>query len=324
MIKLNLKVPDDYLHEETICDFVVSKSCKELWAVELDLLNEFDRVCKANNLRYWADSGTLLGAIRHKGFIPWDDDIDVVMMREDYTKLCSLASEFKSPYFFQTEETDPYSLRGHAQLRNSLTTGILKDELDYCLPFNQGIFIDIFPLDYIPDDDIECERFIKKLNSCSHFLYIMKQLTIRYKRTSGIKGIIKHLLYLLFKPFQKVLLESIYKKRNDLMTTYHDTKRVMKLFFFPTAITPKMQSSYFRDTESADFEFLSIPVPSEYDEVLKTFYGDWKTPKTGMAFHSGIVVDTNTSYTEYLNNIKQKTLHEQAPVKHQKHIRKRF
>ena len=147
MVKLNLEIPEGWLEPEEKWGFQVTRQRKEIWAVELDLLHELDRVCKKHGLTFFADSGTMLGAIRHKGFIPWDDDIDVAMMRDEYEQLCKIAGEeFSYPYFFQTEYTDHGTLRGHAQLRNSMTTAVLKDENHTQYPFNQGIFIDIFPL----------------------------------------------------------------------------------------------------------------------------------------------------------------------------------
>lgn len=166
MLPIKLKLPEHFLDEEIRCNYTVSHKMKKVWAVELDLLNEFMRVCKKYNITYYADAGTSLGAVRHKGFIPWDDDIDVMMFRDQYQKLCKIAKkEFKHPYFFQTEDTDPGSLRGHAQLRNSLTTGILQCELAGKWGYNQGIFLDIFPIDSIPDDD---EIFSKMQKSLSN------------------------------------------------------------------------------------------------------------------------------------------------------------
>ena len=156
MIELRLNIDKSFYKEETRDGYTISPEMKKLWAVELDLLNEFMSVCKRNNIRFSADAGTILGAVRHKGMIPWDDDIDVMMLREDYDKLCKIASkEFTYPYFFQTEDTDKGSLRGHAQLRNSATTGILYAEKEYKYKFNQGIFIDIFPIENLSEDTKE-------------------------------------------------------------------------------------------------------------------------------------------------------------------------
>ena len=118
MVKLNINLPQNFLDEETRCGFTISEKLKEVWAVELDLLSEFDRVCKKYGIKYIASGGTMLGAARHHGFIPWDDDVDLMMMRDEYDKLCEIApTEFKHPYFFQTEDTDPGFMRYFARLR---------------------------------------------------------------------------------------------------------------------------------------------------------------------------------------------------------------
>ena len=139
------RVAPTFLTEEIRNDFFVSIERKKLWTVLLDLLIELDEVCTRNNLRYFILGGTLLGAVRHKGFIPWDDDIDVCMPREEYEKLLKLQNEFKHPYFLQTPYTDPNFFWSSTKLRNSNTTQIV-DMFKY-QGFNQGICITIFPLD---------------------------------------------------------------------------------------------------------------------------------------------------------------------------------
>lgn len=93
----------EFCFEEEIRDgYLVTERVKKIWYTEINLLIAFDRMCKEYNLKYSVCYGTLLGAIRHKGFIPWDDDIDVFMMRDDYNRMLKIAPNyFKEPYFFR-------------------------------------------------------------------------------------------------------------------------------------------------------------------------------------------------------------------------------
>jgi len=192
----------------------------ELSAVLFDLLSEFIRVCDKYNIRWYADGGTILGAVRHKGMIPWDDDIDVMMIRSEYERFLKEAKdEFKHPYFLQTEQTDKGSIRGHAQLRNSLTTGILKSEQYLNCPFNQGLFIDIFPIDNIPDSDDEINDLTSEILKYKKLSRHLRDISLCYRyhfRKNiflSVKHCIQHMMYqLYFKKTGKYVYEGAYSR----------------------------------------------------------------------------------------------------------------
>ena len=157
-----LREKPEFYKEEIRCGYTVDEKTKRVWAVQLEMLDEVERICKANGLKYFADSGTLIGAIRHEGYIPWDDDIDLVMLREDYDKFVQIAPKWlKEDLVLQTVYTEKNYLRGHAQIRNSKTCGC--NEEDKKAGYNCGIFIDIFPLDGMPKTEKERKSWAKKI-----------------------------------------------------------------------------------------------------------------------------------------------------------------
>ena len=125
-----LREKPEFYKEEIRCGYTVDEKTKRVWAVQLEMLDEVERICKANGLKYFADSGTLIGAIRHEGYIPWDDDIDLVMLREDYDKFVQIAPKWlKEDLVLQTVYTEKNYLRGHAQIRNSKTCGCNEEDI---------------------------------------------------------------------------------------------------------------------------------------------------------------------------------------------------
>ena len=122
---------------------------RRLQLVELSLLKELDRVCRKHKIRYTVFCGTLLGAVRHKGYIPWDDDADIAMLREDYKKFKKVAHEINSDIgFFQDHSTDPAYLWGYGKLRRTGTYHMRTGQEH--IKCKNGVYIDIFPLDDIP------------------------------------------------------------------------------------------------------------------------------------------------------------------------------
>ena len=232
-LPIKIELPEHYLEEEVRCDYTVSRKMKEVWAVELDLLSELARVCSKHNIEFYAEGGTLLGCIRHKGFIPWDDDIDIAMTRDNYRKLCAATDDFHFPYFLQTEQTDFGSMRGHAQLRNSLTTGALESETD--LQINQGIFIDIFPMDVVPDAPEAFENQKEDIYKFKKKAFFYGRKLFSLSKKSKLKRAIK--LAIIKMPFTRNYIirksKSYYKKFEDACSRFDssDEERISLLSF---------------------------------------------------------------------------------------------
>jgi len=136
------------------------KTLRKAQLVMLEMLVEFDAICKKHHLQYWLDSGTLLGAVRHQGFIPWDDDIDLSMPLEDYNRFQEIAqSELSENIFFQTAETDPSFKADYIKLRSNKVDIIEFHEKDKELAYHQGVFVDIFPMLTLPSSDFHQEFY---------------------------------------------------------------------------------------------------------------------------------------------------------------------
>ena len=301
MVHINLNLPDEFFEEEERSGFTISKKRKEVWAVELDLLLKFDEICKKLNIRYFLDSGTLLGAVRDGHFIPWDDDIDVIMLREDYNVLLKRGpAEFEFPYFFQNAYTDHGYFRGHSQLRNSQTCAALSSEIEKC-HFNQGIFIDIFVLDGINDSIIK-----KQYKKRKRLLRVRSIINDTYAK-KDLKHVIKKCAYYLYKNKYKDISQVYYQIEN-MYKHENDTEYVDKVLFRKYPDIFYLKREWFADTTNISFEGYDLPVPACYDDVLKVYYGDdYMLPRQTNSYHDTFghfIFDTDKSYKEVLDSYR--------------------
>lgn len=299
-LPIKLKLPEDFLKPEVRCGYEVSAKLKKIWAVELDLLKQLLDVCKKHNIKIQVFAGTLLGAIRHKGFIPWDDDMDVAMSREDFDKLCAVAKdEFKEPYFFQTALNDRKYFFGFARLRNGLTTGVISgnESADY----NNGIYIDIFPLDGLPSSKIWSwiQRRIQIL--------VVKGCTT-YGRTKRKNNHYTEVISRLLRPIIRLLpfewWHGLYVGVLTIWTMHSDMLCLRTHFLFGERY--KILKAELADTIEVPFENLMVPVPRSYDAVLSRIYGDYmEFPSVELRgkWHEGqIHFDPDMPYKEYLKS----------------------
>lgn len=310
-IKLN--IPPGFLEPEVRDDYYIGAEIKKMWAVQLDLIMELDRVCQKHGIRYSAYAGTLLGVIRHKGYIPWDDDIDFMMTRSEYNRLCEVAKdEFKAPYFWQTEYTDRGSLRGHAQLRNSETTCLLDTEYPYKRKYNQGIFIDIFPFDGVPDDPDEYQKLKDDAERLQQQMTIRASFEENYcdeAETAG-KSFVKKAMHLLMSSpiHYAVNYDNIYRTYEATLARYSDTP-TKKLAMFPKGFRKDTDRYYpvedFETTQYMPFEFIKIPVIAGYDRFLRLTYGNYMRKVREKSVHGGMFCDTERPYTYYTEQIRR-------------------
>lgn len=308
MVQLKLAVPDGFLEDEVRCDHLVTRQMKEAWAVQLDLVSELERVCTKYGISYFAVGGTLLGTIRHKGFIPWDDDIDIMMMRDQYEKLCEIGQqEFRHPYFFQYITSESGYQYGYAHLRNSDTTAIEVGAKRNNFKFNQGIKIDIFPVDSLTDDEKLLNEQLKDarsiLKKANHFYGCTKDGI--YRHPSLFVMTIRKLASKVCSKMMRHLGDKYYRNYENVCKRFNNDKdtEMVGLICLSSVMNGKcliFPRNYFMSEQKLPFEFITMRVGQDYEKALDLEYGDWRTPIKGSAIHSELFFDTNKSYKNYI------------------------
>lgn len=236
----------------------------------LDLLLEFQRACQQNHLQYYLTAGTLLGAVRNRGFIPWDDDIDLVMPREDYDRLTGIL--FSEGYTLQNHRTEPHYPYYFTKLRKDGTYA--KEKMLSMIPMHQGMYIDIFPLDVCPDSDRLGTLFFKLtelLNSC---------LLARESQEFHC-GYTKWYMRALFQILKKLPNEIIFRIRESIRIFFRwisSGKRLCTVDGSHGFPRETYQREWFAKAEEMNFEGHPLPVPSGWDALLKNMYGEYMVP----------------------------------------------
>lgn len=287
-----------FLQQEVRGDYLVSAHIKALWAVQLELLEVFVRVCREEGLRFFAMFGTMLGAVRHGGYIPWDDDLDLVMPRADYDRLRTMGTAFPHPYYLQTPEGDPAFCGRILRLIHEDTTYIPKEKLsiNFAPPGHLGCAIEILPLDEVdsPERAEQIGARLRKLQKLRH-----------------LRSILERTPYEQLSPFYQKRCAPVRDKRyRELTEAYHaactlcrDEGIVCDYLTVPMSRHNKkalcFDRALFARAQMLPFEHLELPVPVGYRELIHTLYGEGLPPKRKRKPRHGGIVDTATPYKEY-------------------------
>ena len=285
----------------SINDYKISDKMRKIWQVELAMLDRVDAICKKHDIHYFLLHGTLLGAVRHKGFSPWDDDLDIGMLRRDYDRFMEIApKELEEPYFLQTMWTDHNCFFGGlAKLRNSETAGITERELGHNC--NLGIWIDILPVDYCIDDEKKLTSKERNIKQVCHWM-TAKVYGNELKRPDNIPSILYKIMTLVsfFIPYHHLC-----KKLDRAMRLYTVPSKNMAVFT-GAGKHRILNAADFKTTTLLEFEGRKIPVPVGYENYLFMTLGrdymkfppqEERKPK-----HTGIY-DPEHSYKEYIQKL---------------------
>lgn len=276
---------------------------EKLKAVEFEILKAFISVTEKLNLKYFLMDGTMLGAVRHQGFIPWDDDIDVGMMRSDYDVFISKAQEYLPPYYFlQTFLTDPGVLNNFAKIRDSRTTFIESSQKKQKI--NHGIYIDIFPIDFYPESQKEQNRLLKEKRVLS--LRIRKELSLPDEfRGSKLTELLKRFAGSLFQIKYHSAYDALLA-REELYKSCMQSGKVIN-FCGAYGLKSLVPAAWFEEGVESSFEGIKTIIPKNADLYLTQIYGDYmKFPPEDkrVPHHYAEIIDTEKPYFEYtyINN----------------------
>ena len=253
---------------------VNSYNIRQIQLTQLEILIEVDKICCEHDIKYFLTAGTLLGAVRHKGFIPWDDDIDIGMHRKDYDNFLEIANkELDEKYFCQSIYSETNYYLPFAKIRKNKTRYVEASAKH--LDINKGVYIDLFPMDNVPDNTIA--RFIHRIE-----FYILFRIVLA---KSGVgspddRRVLKRMVYGTLKIFSIP-----FKKRNFLlymdqrMKKYsgNKTRYVTSMAGAYGYTREKMPSCIFESVTKIEFEGQLFYAPSRSHEYLTRLYGDYMT-----------------------------------------------
>lgn len=281
-----LDFPSDYFQDEYRNDFLVDATMKTVWAAELEVLNEVASVCASHDIPWFMAYGSLLGAVRHQGFIPWDDDIDIWMPREAYQRFLQVAEEeLPKGFIVRGPRARGGSSQTQAYVNNADGISIepMRLERFHGCPFYVGI--DIFPLDDLADEPQR--RELQRAVFSAAILLEQNQVGAGELRSLG--GRLREEADItipseFFKPAMKEALKAkLWELATQMLPTENGREVAMAVDLLKYDKT--YESGWFSETIYLLFEGFDVPVPAGYDAILRRIYGDYTVLVRGETKH---------------------------------------
>lgn len=278
---------DSYFEGEEKEGFYIKPMIKRAWAAQLEILSWIDKVCEGYNIEYFADWGTLLGAIRHGGFIPWDDDLDIGMKRMDYERFLKIApTELPEGWSFAREAERKATF---SRVTNATSYPLEGEKLIQFHGFPYMAGIDIFPIDYVPLDKGEEETLL----DLYRMVYILafdwdKEPMSEEERAEKLAKIQLYcnITFTDDQPYLKQLWGLVDRIGAMYWDTAEEAKELTTMYKLVDESDFRVPVSCYESMVRVPFENTTIPVPVGYEEILKVYYGeDYMTPKQGGADH---------------------------------------
>ena len=307
-----LTFSEDFFEAEERCGFLIDTTMKTVWAAELEVLCEIALVCERHNIPWYMAYGSLLGAVRHEGFIPWDDDMDICLIREDYQKLLEiLPEELPEGYVVRSPLLENGYPEFHSCVANSDSISIEPEHLQkfHGCPFVVGV--DIFPIDTLPKDGVVLENKKRAFQLIRKAVHVIKrERDVRV--LEGISEILKRdygIQLYSGKPFlpetdheANEMAADFWRLANEVVVSSANEEMSNRACIFVDYVQGKSlyNTDWFRKIEELPFEDFAVPVPGQYDQVLRSTYGDYHIYKRQTAGHD------YPFYTKQLEDLRRR------------------
>lgn len=279
----------------------------DLQKLEFNMLKEVIQICDKLKLKYYLICGSALGAVKYDGFIPWDDDMDIGLLRDDYEMFIANAQSMLPAYLFlQNNKTDPEYPQIFSKIRDCRTTYIEKSVAG--LSINHGVYIDVFPLDGYPLDE-KLQVFVERKK-----LIYQKKLSCVFDLPRNAKAKLGMYMRRILGYHKKVV--TIVGKYTDVISQYsvNDSKFICNHGNWQGKLEYAPREQY-GDGAWATFEGLKVRIPEKYDEYLTQKYGDWRADlpaEQQVGHHYAEVIDLERPYTDYIEHLKNGKTHKDS------------